>query len=73
MDIFSIRLKEERKAKEYSQRDFAKLLEISQSTYSGYELIGEKGGRQPSFDTIRKISKLLDISVDYLLGLKAEP
>ena len=70
MDIFSIRIKEERKYKGYSQRLMAEKLGISQSAYKGYELIGEKNGREPSLDLIRKIAEVLDVSIDYLLGLK---
>jgi len=70
MDIFSIRLKEERKAKGYSQRSIARELQISHNTYKGYELIGEKHGREPSFDMVRKIAVILDITADYLLGLE---
>jgi len=70
MDIFSIRLKEERKAKGFSQLSFANELQISRSTYKSYEHIGEKHGREPSFDMVRKIAVILDITTDYLFGLE---
>ena len=70
MDIFSVRLKEERKFKGYSQQIIAEKLGISQGTYKSYELIGEKNGREPSLDMIRKIAKILDVSVDYLFGFE---
>jgi len=70
MDIFAIRLKEERKIKGYSQRVMAEKLDISQGTYKGYELIGEKNGREPSFDMIRKITEVLNVTSDYLFGLE---
>lgn len=70
MDIFSLRLKEERKVNEYSQRVMAEKLGISQGTYKSYELIGEKNGREPSLDMIRKIAKVFNVTADYLLGLE---
>lgn len=69
MDSFSKILKEERIGKGYSQRYMSEKLQIPQSTYKGYELVGEKNGREPSIDMIRKICRLFDISADYLLGL----
>ncbi len=70
MDIFSERLKIERNANNLSQEEMAKKLEITQGTYMHYELIGTKSGREPSFDTIRRIAKVLDVSLDYLFGLE---
>ena len=70
MDIFSQRLKEERQLKGYSQRQIAELLGISQSAYKGYELVGEKNGREPSIEMMRKICKVLDVDYNYLLGLE---
>jgi len=70
MDVFAIRLKEERKYQGYSQRAMAKKLEIPQGTYKGYELLGEKNGREPSLDVVRRIARILDVSTDYLLGLE---
>ena len=71
MNTFSKILKEEKLEKGYSQRYMAEKLQIPQSTYKGYELVGEKNGREPLIDMIRKICRLLEISADYLLGLEA--
>jgi len=68
MEIFSERLKCERKAKGYSQRKIAALLGISQGTYTHYELLGKETGREPSFETVKKIADILDVSIDYLFG-----
>lgn len=68
MTIFAKRLREERKARGLTQRQISELLGISQGTYKGYEKAGEKNGREPSIDMLVKISTLLDISLDYLLG-----
>ena len=70
MDIFSIRLKEERTAKGFSQRYMAERLQIAQGTYKGYELVGEKNGREPSIEMIRRIAQILEVNSDYLLGLE---
>ncbi len=70
MNIFSERLKNERKIKGLSQRAMASRLGISQSTYKGYELIGKANGREPSIEMIIKIATVLDIETDYLFGIK---
>lgn len=70
MNVFSERLRNERKLRGLSQRELADLLGISQSTYKGFELIGEANGREPSIEMIVKIAKLLDIETDYLFGIK---
>jgi len=33
-------------------------------------LIGEKNGREPSLDIIKKIAAILDVNFDCLLGIK---
>ena len=70
MDIFSIRLREEREGSGLSRNEMAKKLGVALSTYKSYELIGTPTGRQPSLETVRKIARILGVSVDYLLGLK---
>ena len=70
MEVFSKRLREERKAAGLSQRELAEKLGISQSTYKGYEFMGTSTGRQPSLEIVCKIAEVLGVSVDYLLGLK---
>lgn len=42
----------------------AKSLNISRVAYTNYEL----GNREPDFDTVMRISKILGVTVDYLLG-----
>jgi transcriptional regulator with XRE-family HTH domain len=70
LDIFSQRLIEARKDLGLSQRALAAKLGISQGAYKGYELIGEKYGREPSLETLKNISAILDVSLDYLVGLE---
>ncbi|MCL2751541.1 MAG: helix-turn-helix domain-containing protein [Firmicutes bacterium] len=45
-------------------------MQISHGTYKGYELVGEKNGREPSIDMIRRIAVILDVNLDYLMGLE---
>ena len=68
MKTFSEILKYERKAQGYTQEQFSQMLGINRGTYNKYEL-AEKG-REPKIEMLIKIAKLLDVSVDYLLGLE---
>lgn len=61
-----IKLSEIRKEKGFSQKEFARLLGISPGNLCEWE----KGRIEPSIFYLRKISELLKISVDYLLGLE---
>lgn len=45
-------------------KEFAKILDISYSTYKGYE----SQGREPKYETLCKIADLLEVSTDELLG-----
>lgn len=57
-------LKRLRKSKGITQTEFAKLLNVTQATYSEYE----SGKCKPSFETLNKICDILNCSSDYLLG-----
>ena len=50
------------------QSDIAKMLNVSQNTYSQYE--NEK--RQLPIDVLIKLSEYYKVSTDYILGLKDE-
>lgn len=63
------RLKKVRKRKGLTQKNMSQLLHVNISTYSRYE----RGVMQPGLDTLRKISKVLNISTDYLLELSDIP
>ena len=62
--MFKDRLRFLREHQELSQREVAKLLGVGQTTYNRYET----GQREPNLETLKKISQLFDISVDYLLN-----
>jgi hypothetical protein len=57
------RLKELRESKHLTQADLGKLLKIAPSTIGMYE----QGRREPDSAILKKISKLFNVSTDYLL------
>jgi repressor LexA len=63
-NILGKRIKTLREEKDLSQLDFAKILNINNSTLSQYEA----GNRIPSDDIKIKIADYFNVSVDYLLG-----
>ena len=65
MEIFSIRLKQLREELKMSQRDFAKLVNITQQTLSGYERCVIK----PPLDIAKHIADKCNVSLDWLTGL----
>ena len=67
--MFSNRLKALRNKKGLSQTELAKLLFVSQQTVAKWET--DKSTPNP--ETILKISNILDVSTDYLLGNSTEP
>lgn len=60
----SQRIKDLRYSKRLTQKDLAKLLNVKPTTVSGWEL----GRNEPSIDTLNNLSKIFDVSVDYLTG-----
>jgi len=56
-------IKELREENNLTQVELAKILDTSAQNISAYE-----NGREPSYDTLSKISKTFDCSVDYLIG-----
>ena len=58
-------IKELRLSSKYTQEDLAQKLKISKSTIGMYE----QNRRSPDLDTLVKISKIFNVSTDYLLGL----
>ena len=57
------RLKELRESKHLTQADLGKILKISPSTIGMYE----QGRREPDGETLKRFSKLFNVSTDYLL------
>ena len=64
MDTFGKKLRECREAKGLSQKELAKLLVTSYSVIGKYE----RDEMQPSIEAAKKIARLVDTTVGYLLG-----
>ena len=63
--MFSERLKASRKEAGLTQVELAKMLKVSNGTVGMWET----GKREPKFEAMVNLSKTLNKSVDYLLGL----
>ena len=68
MELFSVRLREERLKLGIKQKDMAGLLGITPRAYQYYE----EGKRFPDFHGLLKIADCLHILIDYLVGRKDE-
>lgn len=64
---FAENLRKTREMRGISAKDFAYLIGIKYTTYTAYE----NQGREPKYDTLRKIAAALHISIDELLDYKA--
>jgi len=62
------RIQNAREHKGMSSKEAANLCNVTKSTWSLYE----SNDRKPSIDNLKIISEKLDISADYLLGLKKD-
>ncbi len=69
MLTFSQRLKTARKAKKCSQKELAELLDVTVRGYQYYE----DGTHEPCYDKLVVLAQYLNVSADYLLGMKDEP
>lgn len=67
--MYGERLRQLRNKKNWIIEEVAEKLEISRSTYAGYET----EDRKPPIHNLIKLSKLYNVSVDYILGLTDEP
>ncbi len=65
-NIFSERLVESIKNSGYTQKEIAKLLNISEGNITNWK----KGDNLPSIEILYKLCVILQESADYLLGLK---
>ncbi len=66
MDIFAIKLKETRIDKGFTQKQLAEAIKTTDDSIYSWE----KGRSQPSIEMLRALSKILNVSTDYLLGLE---
>lgn len=63
------RIRDLREDRDLRQRQIAEYLNCSQQVYSNYEL----GQRDIPTDVLIRLSEFYNVSVDYLLGLTANP
>lgn len=63
------RLRDVREDRDLSQKAIAKILEISQSDYSKYEL----GKHMMGIDKYVKLARFYNVSLDYLAGIVDTP
>jgi len=66
--MFSEKLKALRTAKKMSQKDLADKVGVAKSVVSFYE----SGDKFPSYDVLIKISRIFNVTTDYLLGVERE-
>lgn len=64
MKIFGERLKETRLDKHLTQKDLAKMLNVTGNTVHSWET----DKQEPSMTMILKICEILDVSLEYLFG-----
>ena len=62
------RLKDLREDRDLTQKQIAKILGCSQTTYSKYET----GNLNIPVDILKKLAKFYKVSIDYLIGLTNE-
>lgn len=65
MNLFKDRLRELRTEKKVSRKQLAEFLFVSERLISYWE----NGKRECDFETLIKLSKYFEVSVDYLLGV----
>lgn len=63
------RLRDMREDRDLTQTDVARILDISQRTYSGYET----GTRMIPYTSLMRLARFYDTSIDYLVGLTDNP
>ena len=66
IEVFAKRLSELREEKNIKKVDLARELKVSKSTITNYE----KAKQKPTLEHLIIIAKVLNASVDYLLGLE---
>lgn len=64
-DLFPSRLRLVREQRGFTQTELATAAGLPSTTVSHFE----SGSRKPSFDNLRRLSKTLNVSSDYLMGI----
>ena len=68
-NVFAVRLTNRRAALNLSKSELARRIGVRHVQIVEYE----KGRKTPSVDTLVALAEVLDVSVDYLLGLSDHP
>ena len=63
------RIRDIRNDRGLTQKQIAEILHVSQNTYSQYEI----GTSRFPLDVVVKLAEFYDVSIDYLVGLTADP
>lgn len=66
MEVFGERLRELRRERNLSMKDFAKTIDATDAAVSNWE----NNINQPKISYLKKISEKYGVSTDYLLGLE---
>lgn len=66
MNKFKSRLRELRIEKNLSQQELSKILGFGRTTVNEWEI----KGNEPNIDTLIKISKFFEVTLDYLVGIE---
>lgn len=64
MAILKDRLRELRKANNYTQEDISRYLGITESAYGYYE----QGRNEPSINTLKRLAKKYGVDISYIIG-----
>lgn len=64
-----MKIRDLREDRDLTQKEVAKVLHISQNTYSQYE----NGKRQMPIDCLIALAKYYETSTDYILGITENP
>lgn len=64
MSTFGSRLRSLRSQRGLTQKDFSKLLQLSESAIGMYE----RDQREPSLELVRRMADFFEVSIDYILG-----
>ena len=69
MTTFGERLKELRKSKNMTQKDFAIILHVTERAYQNYEM----NSSTPNYKLLLTIADYFNVSLDYLVGRTDNP
>jgi len=67
-EVFPSRLKIARESIGATQKEIAEILKIATSTYTNYEA----GRSEPNIESIARLARMFEVSVDWLFGLTNE-